>query len=51
MGVFGGIVVDGRFPVNVAGVARAGDGLDLPKTRPGYASPQAEGFRGVLPQG
>lgn len=48
MGVFGGIVVDGRFPVNVAGVARAGDGLDLPKTRLGYASPQAEGFSGRL---
>ncbi|MCM1029388.1 MAG: serine hydrolase [Pseudoflavonifractor sp.] len=48
MGVFGGIIVDGRFPVNVSGVAKAGDGLDLPKTRLGYASPQAEGFSSRL---
>lgn len=44
MGVFGGIIVDGRFPVNVKGVASAGTGLDLPKTRLGFASPAAEGF-------
>ncbi len=44
MGIFGGIIVDGRFPVNVSGVARAGQGLDLPKTRLGFASPEAEGF-------
>lgn len=48
MGVFGGIIVDGRFPVNVAGVARAGSGIDLPKTRLGYCSPLAEGFSGRL---
>lgn len=48
MGVFGGIVVDGRFPVNVPGVAKVGAGVDLPKTRLGYASPESEGFSGKL---
>lgn len=44
MAVFGGIIVDGRFPVNVPGVASVGAGIDLPKTRLGYVSPEAEGF-------
>lgn len=44
MGVFGGIGIDGRFPVNVEGVAKAGTGLDTRKSRLGYASPESEGF-------
>lgn len=42
--VFGGIAVDGRLPVNIAGVAKVGAGIDLPKTRLGYTSPVAEGL-------
>lgn len=49
MAVFGGITVDGRFPVNVKGVAKAGAGLDVPKSRLGYASPLAEGLSPRLP--
>lgn len=48
MAVFGGITVDGRFPVNVKGVARAGAGVDIAKSRLGYASPEAEGFTSRL---
>lgn len=46
--VFGGIVVDGRLPVNIAGVAGIGAGIDLPKTRLGFTSPVAEGLNPVL---
>ncbi len=48
MGVFGGISVDGRFPVNVPGVAKVGSGVDTRKCRLGYASPSAEGFTSAL---
>ncbi len=39
--IFGGIKVRGRFPVDVAGVGRLGQGIDLDKTRLGYGSLQA----------
>lgn len=42
--VFGGIKVTGRFPVNVNGVAREGDGVSIEKSRLGYATPVAAGF-------
>lgn len=48
MAVFGGITVDGRFPVNVPGVARVGTGLDIPKSRIGFATPLAQGFSPLL---
>lgn len=46
--IFGGIAVDGRLPVNIAGVAKMGAGIDLPKTRLGYTSPVAEGLNPAL---
>lgn len=42
--IFGGIDVNGRFPVNVAGVADLGTGVDIAKVRLGYSNPAAEGF-------
>lgn len=42
--LFGGIAVSGRLPVNVKGIADVGDGIDLPKTRLGYAAATDEGF-------
>lgn len=42
--IFGGIAVGGRMPVNVEGVGRLGSGVDLPKTRLGYSTPEAEGM-------
>lgn len=42
--LFGGIDVNGRFPVNVKGVATMGSGVNLPKVRLGYSSPAAEGL-------
>ncbi len=46
--LFGGIAVSGRFPVNVTGVAREGEGCDIAKSRLGYASPAAAGFSSRL---
>ncbi len=43
--VFGGIRVDGHLPVNLKGIAPAGTGVCLPKTRLGYTSPMMEGMR------
>ncbi|MCM1484160.1 MAG: serine hydrolase [Muribaculaceae bacterium] len=42
--LFGGIDVNGRFPVNVANVAPLGTGVDLAKCRLGYSTPASEGF-------
>ncbi|MCI9608548.1 MAG: serine hydrolase [Muribaculaceae bacterium] len=42
--LFGGIAVSGRFPVNVNGIAREGEGTDIAKSRLGYTSPQDAGF-------
>lgn len=42
--VFGGIATSGRLPVNLRGLAKAGDGISLPKLRLGYSSPAAEGM-------
>jgi len=46
--LFGGIAVSGRLPVNIAGVAKMGAGIDLPKTRLGFTSPVAEGLNPAL---
>ncbi len=43
-GVFGGIEVDGRLPVDIKGVATTGQGVDIAKTRLGYSSPSAKGM-------
>lgn len=42
--IFGGNAVDGRLPVNIAGIAPIGTGVSLPKTRLGYSSALGEGF-------
>ncbi|MDE6134522.1 MAG: beta-lactamase family protein, partial [Muribaculaceae bacterium] len=42
--IFGGIAVSGTLPVNLKGIATAGDGISLPKTRLGFSSPVAEGL-------
>ncbi len=41
--VFGGIAVTGRMPVAVGGVCKAGDGIDIARTRLGYSTPIASG--------
>lgn len=46
--LFGGIAVEGRLPVNLKGVAKEGAGVSLPKTRLGFSSPVAEGFKAAL---
>ncbi len=46
--LFGGIGVSGRFPVNVPGVGRVGEGVDIPKCRIGFASPAEEGMNSDL---
>lgn len=48
MALFGGIEVSGRMPVNVEGVASLGEGVDLQKTRLGFASPAAVGVNPEL---
>lgn len=42
--IFGGIEVDGRLPVGIAGVAKSGDGISLKKVRLAYSTPVEEGF-------
>lgn len=46
--VFGGITVTGRLPIDVAGIAKAGDGVTLPQTRLGYSSPMTDGHPACL---
>ena len=46
--VFGGIRVDGRLPVNLPGIAAAGSGLTLDKSRLGYSTPAAHGMKASL---
>lgn len=41
---FGGIDVSGRLPVGLSGLAPLGAGIDLRKSRLGFATPAAEGF-------
>lgn len=43
--IFGGIDVSGRLPVNLRGVAQMGAGIDIAKSRLGFASPAQEGFQ------
>ncbi len=47
--IFAGIDVSGKLPVNLAGIAKMGDGATYPKTRLGYTSPVAEGMAAWLP--
>lgn len=42
--IFGGIAVSGRLPVNLKGIAKAGDGVSYAKTALGFSSPAAEGM-------
>ncbi len=42
--LFGGIRVNATLPVTIKGVAPAGTGVGLVKTRLGYTSPEARGF-------
>ena len=44
--VFGGIDVTGRTPVTIDGVAKCGSGVDIAKTRLGYAMPEEVGLDG-----
>lgn len=46
--LFGGIDVTGTLPVNLRGVAKAGTGVRLEKSRLGYSTPTAEGFKASL---
>lgn len=46
--LFGGIDVTGTLPVNLRGVAKAGTGVRLTKTRLGYSTPVAAGFKASL---
>lgn len=46
--IFGGINVTGRLPVNLNGIAPAGSGIKLAKTRLGYTSPTMEGLQSWL---
>lgn len=46
--VFGGINVNGRLPVEISGVAKAGDGVVLKKNRLAYSTPIEEGFSPTL---
>lgn len=48
MGLFGGIYVNGKLPVDLPGVAALGTGLTLRKTRLGRSSLIAEGLRASL---
>lgn len=43
--IFGGINVTGRLPVDIDGVAPLGSGVNLLKTRLGYASPSMVGMQ------
>lgn len=47
--LFGGIAVSGRMPVNLKGVAQAGDGISLPKTRLGFSTPVSKSMAAWLP--
>lgn len=48
MALFAGINVSGRLPVDIAGVAKAGEGVSYAKTRLGYSSPVAVGMDPTL---
>lgn len=47
-GLFGGIKVDGRLPVNLPGLAKVGTGVTYGKSRLGYSSPVAAGMDASL---
>lgn len=48
--LFGGHAVSGRFPVNVAGIAKEGEGVSYGKSRLGYTVPEGCGFDSDLEQ-
>ncbi len=46
--IFGGISVSGRLPVNLNGIAKAGEGISYEKSALGFSSPTAEGMAAWL---
>lgn len=46
--LFGGINVSGKLPVNIKGIAHAGTGYKLSKTRLGFSSPAAQNIHAWL---
>ncbi len=46
--VFGGISITGRLPVNLSGIANIGAGVDIPKVRLGYSTPELTGMKSSL---
>jgi beta-glucosidase-like glycosyl hydrolase/CubicO group peptidase (beta-lactamase class C family) len=46
--VFGGIRVNATMPVTVKGVAKAGMGVGIVKTRLGYTNPEAKNFKHAM---
>lgn len=46
--IFGGINVSGKLPVGIKGVANAGSGFDLTKTRLGFSTPVAQNVHAWL---
>ncbi len=46
--VFGGAEIDGILPVNLPGVAPLGSGIEVGKSRLGYATPVARGMKASL---
>lgn len=46
--LFGGIAINGKFPVNLEGIASMKQGLVREKNRLGYTSPIAEGLKPAL---
>lgn len=46
--LFGGIKVDGRLPVDIQGVAKAGSGVDIRKSRLGYGVPEMAALKPSL---
>lgn len=42
--IFGGIDISGKFPVNLPGIAKEGDGITISRSRLGYSTPTAVGF-------
>lgn len=46
--LFGGIAVSGKLPVNLKGIAKAGQGIEYGKSRLGFSSPVAEGMEAWL---
>ena len=48
MAVYGGVATVGKLPVNIKGLGTIGQGVELPKTRLGYATPAQKGLRASM---